>query len=136
MRNLILENSALDRLGIVASCVCAAHCVLMPLLIVTLPILGLSFVGVTNGEWLFLAASAVIGGVSLLPAYMKRHRKCRPLLLFGSGFVLLLVARLWLEETQKFEIPIVLIAALLIVTAHFTNLRLCQSCAICADDCE
>jgi hypothetical protein len=100
-------------------------------LLAALPILGLTFLVEHQTEWIFVVVSLLIGGFSLVPAYLKRHRRCRPLLLFGSGLLLLLVARLWLEETL--EIPVVIVAVLLIVSSHLTNLRLCQSCTLCTN---
>jgi hypothetical protein len=133
----MMENTpSLDHVGIVASCVCAAHCILTPLLIAVFPMLGLTSVVEAQAEWLFAGASFVIGGVSLVPAYAKRHRRCRPLLLFGCGFLLLLVARLWLEERLHLEMSVVIVAAALIVISHLANLRLCQACALCTGNSE
>jgi hypothetical protein len=131
LRDLKLSNAHLDHLGIVASCACVAHCVLTPVLISALPILGLNFLVEEQMEWIFVGAAALIGGFSLVPAYLKRHRKCRSLLLFASGILLLLVARLWIEE--KIEVPVVIAGMLLIVSSHLINLRLCQSCELCAE---
>jgi hypothetical protein len=137
LRILFRENAInLDHVGIFASSICAAHCVMTPLFIAALPLLGLNFIfdGIT--EWIFVGFSVVIGASSLIPACVTRHRKFPPLLLFGSGSLLLLFGRLWLEEQVHFEIPIVILAAVLIVASHLTNLRLCRSCSICTDDCE
>jgi hypothetical protein len=82
---------------------------------------------------MFVGTSVVIGVLSLLPSYVRRHRSCKPLALFGCGILLLISGRLWLEDSSH-EIPIVVIGATLIVTSHLVNLRLCRSCAICADD--
>ncbi len=134
MRILTLKNApGLDYLGIAASCACAAHCILAPPAIAALPILGLSLFVDAKTEWMFVGLSVVFGGLSLVPAYVKRHRRCKPLLLFAGGLLLLLLARLWLDEELQFEIPIVIVAAVLIVTSHLTNLRLCQSCPTCTD---
>ena len=131
------ENAiGLDHVGIFASSICAAHCVVMPLVIGALPLLGLNFIFDGIAEWIFVGFSVVIGASSLIPACVTRHRKFPPLLLFASGCLLLLIARLWLEDQIHLETPVVILAALMIIASHLTNLRLCRSCSICADDCE
>jgi hypothetical protein len=135
LRTSIITNvNTLDRVGIAASCICAAHCALTPLLLVTLPLLGVGFLVEEKTEWAFVLVSVVVGFWSLVPAYVGRHRRCRPLLLFGSGFCLIVIARTLLEEKLHFEMPVVVIGAFLIITSHRINLRLCRSCAVCTDD--
>jgi hypothetical protein len=97
--------------------------------------MGLSMLADERVEWTFVGISVATGFLSLVPAYIRRHKRGRPLVLFGAGLVLILTARLLLEESFHFELPMVLIGALLIITSHIVNLRLCQSCAVCADDC-
>jgi MerC mercury resistance protein len=136
LRILFRENAiGLDHAGIFASSICAAHCVLTPLLMAVVPVLGLNFIFGGFAEWIFVGFSVVIGASSLIPACVRRHRKFPPLLLFAGGSLLLLFGRLWLEEQIHFEIPVVIAAATLIIASHLTNLRLCRSCSICADDC-
>ena len=130
------NDNTLDRIGVIASCVCAVHCALTPLLISLVPLLGLSLLADERAEWTLVGISVAMGFLSLVPAYIRRHRRGRPLVLFGAGLLLILIARLLLDEKVSFEIPFVLLGALLIVTSHVVNLRLCRACAVCADDCE
>jgi hypothetical protein len=130
------NDNTLDRIGVIASCACLLHCALTPLLIAAIPLLGLSMLADERVEWSFVGISVATGFLSLVPAYLRRHKRGRPLVLFGAGLVLILIARLVLEESFHFELPMVLTGALLMITSHIVNLRLCRSCAVCTDNCQ
>jgi hypothetical protein len=133
LKILTLTNSnTLDRIGVAASCLCAVHCALAPLLLATLPLLGAGFLVEERTEWAIICVSVAVGIFSLVPAYIGTHRRCSPLVIFGTGLCVIVVARLWLDERLHFELPIVAIGALLISAAHVLNLRLCRSCELCA----
>lgn len=87
-------------------------------------------------EWGFVGVSVGVGFLSLVPSYIRRHKRGTPLMLFGSGLSLILIARLLFEEAFNFELPLVLLGALLVSISHVINLRLCRACAVCADDCH
>lgn len=129
------SDNTLDHIGMIASFACVVHCALTPLLIAVAPLIGVSLLADERVEWTFVAISAATGFLSLVPAYMRRHRRGRPLVLFGAGLLLILIARLVLEESFHFELPVVLAGVLLISTSHVFNLRLCRSCSVCTDDC-
>jgi hypothetical protein len=121
----------LDRAGVVASLVCALHCALTPMLIGLLPLAGLGLLADERTEWVFIAAAFVIGALSLLPSYARRHRRPLPLVVFTLGAGLILGVRLVGGEESKFEIPAVAGGALLIAAAHLVNHRLCLACPDC-----
>lgn len=121
----------LDRAGIGASIACAVHCALAPLLVVALPLVGLRFLVDDSTEWAFVGASVALGVLSLVPSYFRSHGRLRPLLVFAAGIGVLLVARILLEEDFWFEIAAVVTAAILIVSAHALNRKLCVSCEQC-----
>jgi hypothetical protein len=116
----------LDRAGVAASCACAAHCALTPFFLGLLPLAGVAWLAGEGAEWAFVAATITIGLLSLLPAYARRHGRVRPLLLFSAGAALLLCARLLLEDDVRLEVASAVAGALLIASAHVTNLRLCR----------
>src|SRR5919106_6199390 len=94
--NFINPNT-LDRIGVVAASVCAVHCIMLPLFVSALPLVGLGFLMAEQTEWTFVGLSFAAGFLSLVPSYVRRHRKGRPLILFSAGLALILIARLWLE---------------------------------------
>lgn len=92
----------------------------MPLL----PLIGLGLVANENSEALLVGMALAACIVSLLPSYLRRHRQLHPLLLFVLGASLILAARSWFEDKMHIEVPVVVLGALLIATAHRVNLKL------------
>jgi uncharacterized membrane protein (UPF0136 family) len=124
-------GDALDRLGVAASCSCALHCALTPLVVGVLPLAGLSLFADERVEWALLGLSVGLGAVSLLPGYFSRHRRVRAVALFAAGLCLIVAARVLLEEGSRLEIPSVVVGALLIAAAHLVNRRMCRACPAC-----
>jgi hypothetical protein len=108
----------------------------MPLIIGALPLLGLEVFAAKRTEWLFVVMSVVLGILSLVPSYLRRHRRSWPLILFIIGVGLILSARLSFEDTIRAEIPFVVLGALLVGGSHFLNRLLCRSCPVCPAICE
>lgn len=108
-----------DHLGIFTSILCAIHCTVLPLLISSLPFLGIDIMESAAVEWGLIALAFVFGYFSLNHGYRRHHRRGLPSLLFCSGFLLLIVNQLTEEAYLMFCIPA---AALLIITAHVTNI--------------
>jgi hypothetical protein len=112
------------------SSACAIHCALLPLLIATVPILGLGHLLDERVEWALIAATAFVGATAHLRAYWRNHRHVAPGLIFATGFSFVLGARLFLESHQLSPYVVVLGGALA-TTSHWTNLRMCRCCAEC-----
>lgn len=124
------RNSRLDKLGIAAASICAVHCVLTPLFIGLLPMVGLARLADERTEWAFVAISVTLGVVSLLPGYWRHHRRPAPLGVFVVGVLLILSARFFLEDKQQVEIVVVVTGALFLAVGHGINCRQCRTCAV------
>ena len=74
----------LDRIGITATSLCALHCIMLPILLPALPLLGLGFLADHAWEHVFLLITALLGGFALYSGYKRYHQKYYPfyLLLF------------------------------------------------------
>ncbi len=124
----------LDRIGITATSLCALHCILLPVLLPALPLLGLSFLAGHAWEHVFLLITALLGTVALFSGFKKYHRKIYPFYLLFLGVFIYWIKHDFSEEIQPYFI---VIGASLIVAAHLINLKLCNSCKQCIDDtCE
>lgn len=122
----------LDALGISASLICAVHCVLLPLVITALPLLGFEVLENEGLEYGLLAFSFIVGYSALFRGYRKHHRHIRPLVLFSFGFAGLLAGHFLMPEPLE---PFVITAgAGLIVWAHLRNIKECRSCKVCTRD--
>ncbi|MEO7312017.1 MAG: MerC domain-containing protein [Chitinophagaceae bacterium] len=111
-----------DALGVGASVACAIHCALLPLIFTSLPFFGIDFITNKVFEYGMIALAFVIGVIALSHGYRKHHHRLIPILFFSAGFVFL-IAKEWLAS---WEIPFLIVAVLLILTAHYINYRQCR----------
>ena len=124
----------LDRIGITATSLCALHCILLPVLLPALPLLGLSFLADHAWEHTFLLITAILGSVALFSGFKKYHRRLFPFYLLFLG-----VGTYWIKHdfSEAIQPYFIIIGASLIVAAHIINLKLCNSCKKCTDEgCE
>ncbi len=121
----------LDRIGITATTLCALHCILLPILLPVLPLMGLSFLADHAWEHVFLLLTATLGTVALFSGFKRYHRQLYPFYLLYLG-----VALYWIKHdfSEDLEIYFIVGGATLIVAAHFINIKLCNSCKSCGDE--
>jgi len=130
----VAEGGRLDRIGMVASCVCAVHCALMPIVFGVLSLLGLGVLTDESAEWMLISVTIVVGAASLVPSNLQHHRRAKPLVLFACGVGCVLVGRLLFEDNAVVETLAVFAGALLIAVAHSVNRRLCRVCCEVVDE--
>lgn len=125
-----MTDEVLDKLGIWASSLCALHCLLLPVLIPLVPLLGASIFAEEWFEHGILVASVIIGFSALFSGFYRYHKRLYPVYGFALGAVLY-----WNKDSfgETLEPYTVVLGALLIIAAHVINLRLCRSCKSCAD---
>lgn len=120
----------LDRLGITATSLCALHCILLPIILPALPLLGLSFLADHVWEHVFLIITAILGSYAVLSGFKRYHKKLYPFYMLLLGVVIYWMKHDFGEEWQ----PLFIISgASLIVAAHLINIKLCNSCKQCTD---
>ncbi|WP_286234603.1 MerC domain-containing protein [Thalassotalea sediminis] len=120
----------LDRIGITATSLCALHCILLPVILPALPLLGLSFLADHTWEHVFLIITGVLGSIAMFSGFKRYHKKLYPFYLLIVGLVVYWMKHDFSEQAEPFFI---IIGATLIVAAHVINLKLCNSCKRCAD---
>jgi ABC-type iron transport system FetAB permease component len=121
-----------DALGIAASVACAIHCALLPLVLTSLPILGVNIINNIWFELLMILIALVIGIYSLMHGFRKHHHKKLPIAIFISGMILLVLKQVLHAQQMWFLIP----AVVLIISAHYLNYTDCRKAAHChTDDC-
>jgi|SRR5688572_12419423 len=122
-----------DVLGISTSLACAIHCAILPLFLSTLPILGYEIIDNHFFEYIMIFLALLIGAGSLWHGYRKHHHSLRPLGIFIVGIALLFAKQIW----HGYQLWILPVAVLLIVTAHLLNYRSCRVHNHAhADDCD
>jgi len=121
----------LDKIGITATSLCALHCIMLPVLLPALPLLGISFLADHVWEHVFLIITAILGGFALLSGFKRYHRRLYPFYLLVIGVAIYWQKHDFSPEVQPF---IIMIGATLIVAAHLINLKLCNNCKQCAQE--
>jgi uncharacterized membrane protein len=122
-----------DALGIAASVACAIHCALLPLVMTSLPILGINIINNYWFEFLMILLALAVGIYSLMHGFKKHHHQKLPILIFSVGISLLFLKQIFHAQQLWFLVP----AMLLIITAHYVNYRDCRKAAHChTEDCN
>lgn len=111
-----------DALGISASLACAIHCAILPMLYSSLPLFGVNIIDNVFFEYFMIALAFAIGAFSLWHGYKKHHHSLLPLALFSIGMIFLLAKQVW----HEYQVPLLVLAVILIVIAHFRNYRMCR----------
>lgn len=148
----------LDLIGATASTLCAIHCLAMPLLIVTLPALGLGFLLNESLERGFVIVSVILAVANTCWGF-RVHKKTRVIWFSTIGAVFLLLATFGHShsshsdhihhghdhahhhhhheerpQSQWATLAMLLGGAAFITSAHLLNRRFCKSCDHCQHD--
>ena len=119
-----LVHRLADRFGATASFLCAVHCALLPLVIASLPAIGLGFLANHRFERGFIAFASVLALTTLIIGF-RRHQKFRAFWFLVPG-ILLLAAGIIVdfEESATMHAILVALGGTLVAVSHLTNLRL------------
>lgn len=116
-------RSTADTVGVVAAAACAVHCLALPLVVASTPLLFLNHLLTPWVEWAFVVVSMVVGLVAFRDS-VRPGRSRRPLLLFAAGLTMLLLVRTLVDESSvRMERGGLLVAATLIIAAHVQHAR-------------
>ncbi len=113
-----------DQWGIIASIGCAIHCAVLPLIITTLPLLGLEFLANIWVEIIMICISLLVGVYALSGSYPK-HKKGLPVLILIFGFLIIAAGHLVFENIEAILVPI---GGLTIAAAHLINWHYTKQC--------
>ena len=111
-----------DALGIFTSVACAIHCAVLPILISSLPILGINILHNSFFEWGMILLAFIVGVYALSHGVIKHHRSFIPIIVFAAGFCFLMLKQLY----PRMEFIFLFFAVVFIVSAHVYNYRLCR----------
>ncbi|HEY9130612.1 MAG TPA: MerC domain-containing protein [Dyella sp.] len=113
-----------DRVGAIASFLCAIHCAALPFVLSVLPFIGLEFLADHRFERGFVLFASALALFALGNGY-RRHRRPFPLLLALPGLCLLVLGVTYAEHYSiAMHSVMVTCGGLLLATAHFFNLRI------------
>jgi len=127
----------LDKIGAIASMICAFHCTVMPFLVVVLPVLSLSLFVSETFEWVFLSASLLLGITSMCFGY-KKHKSLKAFPILASGLALIVIGRIMHQHAihqKEMHIDlyniILFSGGILVALSHKINSLLCNTCTKC-----
>lgn len=129
----LLRVGTWDRLGMVASALCAVHCAVTPFVSLVLPALAAAE-GVTHQV---LAVAVVLFALLAFVPGARVHGKRRVLLAGLIGVALIWTALLTddlLADALRDGLTVA--GGLVMVVAHLFNVALCRRCALCCGECE
>jgi hypothetical protein len=119
-----LEKASLglERVTGFLSAACAIHCLLMPLVVALLPLVGSSGLVLGGTTELFLSGLVVVSGVASLVLGYRRHRDGRVAAFISACLVLYMVGHA--HETLWYGTLLAVVAGLGLATASFWSARL------------
>lgn len=121
-----------DRMGISASGLCVAHCLMLPVSVIFLPGLGLGFLAQEITHQILALLLMGAGICAFIPGY-RRHGRLWVLAVALLSWVILAFAAFAAGEMvgELWETLFTLSASAMLIGAHLKNLSLCRLCALC-----
>jgi len=114
-----------DRVGALASFLCAVHCAALPFVLALLPAVSLGFLADHGFERGFILCASVLASVALIYGY-RRHRAFRALAWLAPGLALLWTGGFALDAgvSQVWHAVFVALGGSCVALAHLTNMSL------------
>jgi len=116
-----MSVSTIDRAGVAISTLCILHCMILPLAVSSLPILG----AFTENEGIhkILVLCAILPAVIAFLGLSKSKAAlwCRGLLVIGAAC---LIAGAYIEALHDFEKVLTIIGAMSLASAHLWKIKL------------
>jgi Na+-translocating ferredoxin:NAD+ oxidoreductase RnfD subunit len=116
-------NSTLEMLAIAGPVLCAIHCLALPVLIASMPLIGLQhwFHGID--EQLLTSAMLVICVPVLVPGFLKHRKKRVPAMMVAAFFLIFLAHYLEHSIDQTRHTVVALFGSALLLKANLDNYR-------------
>jgi len=118
---------SLDTLGMAASTICLIHCMIMPLIMSSLPLLGLKWHCLnTDTAHRILAFFVIAFALSaIVPGYLKhRHSNILASMIAGLSLVLIATFACGFALPEALEVPLITVGNLILVATHWQNRKL------------
>lgn len=121
-----VEVDRWDKVGMFLSALCALHCLLTPILMITLPLMAEKFEDPL--VHIVLALFVVpVGCYAFLSGFKHHHNKS--ILITGLVGVFIVgmtsILPIFVEHFHEVEIPLMILGSLILLAAHFQNRKSC-----------
>ncbi len=133
MRSLIVNYINLDKLGILLSSLCAIHCVLTPVVILSLPMLARYYLAHPYFHGLMAILILPVGIAAFWSGY-KHHHKAQVFALGLPGLLLISLVPIFVHNFGFYysfpfdETTWMVMGSGLVIWAHWLNRKACASC--------
>ncbi len=118
----------MDLAGMGLSVACAIHCLVTPILLSTLPLLGFEFLGHEGFESVMITGIAILAGFTFISGHRVHGRKLH--FIFGAlGLAVFLFVRPFVDEAL--EPYATLLGGSAFVVGHFLNWKWSKPCESC-----
>jgi hypothetical protein len=134
-RKLNFFEHTIDKIGVGLSTACLVHCLLLPILLATIPFISFLSIIKTPVAEAIMIIFAIINAIVAIMTSSKKHGNLFVPTLFISGMMLLVLNFIAHNFIQTNEY-IITIGAFMIGIGHIWNKRLCQSCSKCKNQHE
>lgn len=118
-----------DKISTLTSILCIIHCVMLPIVFSTLPLLGVEIIENKHIEIVTIAVATLVGGYAIVKGFVNYHHKINILWLFVIGIIAMIAAN-GIYNTL-IEAIVKVAGAIAIVFAHFKNRKACKHCTTC-----
>jgi len=123
------SSLGLDAWGMLASGLCAVHCLAIPVLLALGASAGVAWLETPWLESLLLITAIGLAAQSLVGSYRREHGRPLALWVAGAGFAVLVASRLAPEDLEHY---LTAVGGFAIATAHWINWKLRrQACLAC-----
>lgn len=119
-----------DRVGVVGSLLCTAHCALWPVVLAALPALGLGGASLVDLDQAFTVFATLLG-IAVLGYGYRRHRAFRAWMVLIPGLALIWIGSFTpLHNHSTGHVVVMVAGGLAVAAAHLLNLRLSHSAVV------
>lgn len=125
-----------DNVGISASGLCVAHCLMLPVIVTFLPWFGLEFLAREITHQILVLLLIGFGLCAFIPGY-RLHGRFWVAALALAGWAILVFATFAADEifgetfSERWETPLIILGSAILIAAHLKNLNFCRICPMC-----
>ncbi len=124
---------SLDKLGMSLSLICAIHCAVTPLIILSLPIMARYYVAHPWFHWVMALMIVPVGLWAFISGY-RHHGKSSVLILGVAGLIIIGIVPVFFHSSLSYwsEPVVMIVGSALLISAHWINRKSC-SCHLHGD---
>ena len=124
-----VDTVTLDRFGMILSVICLIHCLITPLLLISLPILARYYLAHPMFHLMIALLIVPVGLMAFYSGY--KHHRNKTVLLLGIPGLFIIAAIPYLVHEMHYPIPeaiVMTLGSVMMLSAHWINRKSCKTC--------